>query len=155
MTRAKQELTICTTKQLQFVHEAGAVPERLTVKTDSLPLQMFYSDLTPGDIFLSNYNTKKNQQVIVNLIEGAELLIKVNPNKNGWNIYSTDGQCVGALSQRANKELFKKGCVPGQFEFLSGEVTVKSVYRHMSIDDVIGEITEDWFVVIPQIRVCR
>lgn len=155
MTRAKEELTICTTKQSQFVHETGAVPERLTVRTDSLPEKWFYFDLTPGDIFLSNYNTKKNQQVIVNLTEGAELSMKVNPNNNGWNIYSTDGQCVGALSQRANKELFKKGCVPGQFEFLSGEVTVKSIYRHLTIDDISGEIKEDWFVVIPQIRVCR
>lgn len=37
MTRVKEELTICTTKQSQFVNETGAVPERLTVKTDSLP----------------------------------------------------------------------------------------------------------------------
>lgn len=155
MTRAKQELTICTTKQSQFVHETGAVPERLTVKTDSLPELMFYFDLTPGDIFLSNYNTKKNQQVIVNLTEGAELLMKVNSYKNGWDILTADGQCIGALSKKANAELSKKGCVPGQFEFILGEVTVKSVYRHMSIDDVSGEINEDWFVVIPQIRVCR
>lgn len=59
---------------------------------------MFYIDLTPGDIFLSNYNTKRNQQVIVNLNEGTELSMKVNSYKNGWDILTADGQCVGALS---------------------------------------------------------
>ncbi|MBW4600809.1 MAG: RecQ family ATP-dependent DNA helicase [Calothrix sp. FI2-JRJ7] len=155
MTRAKDKLTICTTKQSQFVHETGAVSERPTVRTDSLPERMFYIDFTPASINLGHPATKDKQQIIEKLHEGADLLMKVNSNKNGWNIYTTLGQCIGALSKKANEELSKKGCVPGQFEFLPGEVTVKSIYRHLNIDDVSGEITEDWFVVIPAIRVCR
>lgn len=156
MTRAKEELTICTTEQSQFLYEIGAVAERLTVRTDSLPLQMFYVDFTPGGINLGHPATKDKQQIIEKLHEGAELSMKANSNKNGWNIYTTFGQCIGTMSKNANKELSKKGCVPGEFEFQPGEVTIKSVYRHITIDDVVsGEINEDWFVVIPQIRVCR
>jgi ATP-dependent DNA helicase RecQ len=155
MTRAKEELVICSTKQAQFVHETGVVPEKLTVKTDYLPERMFYIDLTPGDINLGHPAMKSKQQTIVRLTEGVELLMQVNSYKNGWNILTADGQCIGALSRKANAELSRKGCVPEQFNFRSGEVTVKSIYRHLNIDDVSGEIREDWFVVIPQIRVCR
>jgi RecQ family ATP-dependent DNA helicase len=155
MTRAKEELVICSTKQAQFVHETGVVPEKLTVKTDYLPERMFYIDLTPGDINLGHPATKSKQQIIIRLTEGVELLMQVNSYKNGWNILTADGQCIGALSKKANAELSKKGCVPEKFNFRSGEVTVKSIYRHLNIDDVSGEIREDWFVVVPQIRVCR
>ena len=42
-----------------------------------------------------------------------------------------------------------------QFQFQQGEVTVGRIYRHLKTDEMTGEILEDWFVVIPQIRVCR
>jgi ATP-dependent DNA helicase RecQ len=51
--------------------------------------------------------------------------------------------------------LRRKGIQVNQFQFQPGEVTVGSIYRHLNIDDITGEILESWFVVIPQIRVCR
>ncbi|BAZ08425.1 ATP-dependent DNA helicase RecQ [Calothrix sp. NIES-4071] len=154
MTRAKSELVMCSTKRSQFIYETGAEPERLNVKIDFLPEQMLCFDLAPDDIFPGHYSTKKNQQVIVNLMEGAELEMKVNSYSNGWDILTVDGQKVGASSKEGNSKLTSVGCIPGEFEFCPGEVRVKNVYRHLKIDEVSG-ITEDWFIVIPQIRVCR
>ncbi|OKH44456.1 hypothetical protein NIES2101_28220 [Calothrix sp. HK-06] len=154
MTRAKSELVMCATEQSQFINETGAELEHLNVKIDFLPELMFCLDLTPNDIFLGHYSTKKNQEVIINLTEGAELSVKVNSYFNGWDIFTVDEQKVGALSQQGNSNLAFVGCIPGEFEFRSGEVKVKNIYRHLQIDDASG-IVEDWFIVIPQLRVCR
>ncbi len=154
MTCASSELAMCSTQQAQFIRETGAEPERLNVKTDFLPEQVFYLDLTPEDIFAGHYSTKKNQQVIVNLTEGAELLMKVNSYSNGWDIFTADGQKVGASSGEGNSSLAAVGCIPGEFEFYPGEVKVKNIYRHLNVDKVSGA-TEDLFIVIPQIQVCR
>ena len=43
------------------------------------------------------------------------------------------------------------GILPTQFEFLPGEITVRSIFRHLKTHEVTGEIVEDWFVVIPQL----
>jgi hypothetical protein len=32
---------------------------------------------------------------------------------------------------------------------------VGRVYHHLKLDDTTGAVAEDWFVAIPQIRVCR
>ncbi|BDA73648.1 hypothetical protein CAL7716_078140 [Calothrix sp. PCC 7716] len=154
MTRAKSELVMCTTEQSQFINETGAELEHLNVKIDFLPEQMFCLDLTPHDIFPGHYSIKKNQEVIINLTEGAELSVKVNSYFNGWDIFTVDGQKVGALSQQGNSHLASVGCIPGEFEFRSGEVKVKNIYRHVKMDDASGAV-EDWFIVIPQLRVCR
>jgi ATP-dependent DNA helicase RecQ len=116
---------------------------------------MFYSDLTPRDINLGHQSTKDNQEAIANLQEVAQLQLKVNRYKNGWDICTAQGQLIGALSRAANEELSKKGFQPRDFEFQPGEVTVRSIYRYLKIDDLTGGVLEDRFVVIPQIRVCR
>ncbi|RUT05164.1 hypothetical protein DSM106972_039850 [Dulcicalothrix desertica PCC 7102] len=154
MTRAKSELVMCTTEQSQFINETGAEPERLNVKIDFLPELMFCLDLIPDDIFPGHYSTKKNQEVIINLTEGAELSVKVNSYFNGWDIFTVDGQKVGALSQQGNSNLASVGCIPGEFEFRLGEVKVKNIYRHLQMDNASG-VVEDWFIVIPQLQVCR
>jgi ATP-dependent DNA helicase RecQ len=155
MTRAKEELVLCSTRQSLFVMESGVVSKFLTIVTTSLPRQMFYSDLSPGDIYLGHNSTKNNQDIITHLQEGIPLQFQINRYNNGWDIFTTEGQIIGALSKKANAELANKGFKPGQFQFQPNEVTVKSIYRHLRIDEVNGNITEDWFVVIPQIRVCR
>ncbi|MBW4565204.1 MAG: RecQ family ATP-dependent DNA helicase [Mojavia pulchra JT2-VF2] len=155
MTRAKEELIFCSTRQISFVIESGVIPKFLSVTTTSLPRQMFYLDLSPGDVHLGHQFTKNNQHIITHLMEGTALQLRVNKFNNGWDIYTVQGQLIGALSRKANAELTSKGFKPGQFQFQSTEVTVKSIYRHLKMDEVSGNITEDWFVVIPQIRVCR
>lgn len=137
-----------------FVSETGIIPKSADILSSTLPQQMFYLDLTPRDINLGHRYTKNNQQVIVNLQEFAQLQLRVNQYKDGWEIFTAQGQLVGALSRKTNEELLKRGFQP-EFQFQPGEVTVRSIYRHLKLDDLTGDIIEDWFVVIPQIRICR
>ncbi len=116
---------------------------------------MLYGDYTPGDVHLGYAATKNQQTIIKNLCEGSFLQLKANQFGDGWIIRIQQGQEIGKLSRRGTEELAKKGICPGQFQFQSGEVTVRSIYRHLKVDDVTGNTLEDWFVVIPQIRVCR
>jgi ATP-dependent DNA helicase RecQ len=81
--------------------------------------------------------------------------MKVNNFGDGWVILTQQGVEIGALSRRTNTEFRQKGIVPTQFQFLPGEVTLRSIFRHLKTNDVTGEILEDWFVVIPQLRVYR
>ncbi|QLE45171.1 RecQ family ATP-dependent DNA helicase (plasmid) [Nostoc sp. C052] len=155
MTRAKEELVLCSTRQSLFVMESGVNTKSLSPATTSLPQQMFYSDLSPGDVYLGHHSTKNSQHIITHLQEGTPLKFQSNRYNNGWDIFTTQGQIIGALSKKANAELAYKGFRPGQFQFQASEVIVRSIYRHLRKDEVNGNITEDWFVVIPQIRVCR
>jgi len=138
-----------------FVAQTGIVPKSASAATTSLPQKMFYSDLTPGCVYLGHHYTKNGQAIITLLQEGAQLQLKVNQFNNGWEIWTAQGQPVGGFSRRANGDLTAKGFQPGRFQFQPGEVTIRSIYRHLKVDEVTGEVTEDWFVVIPQIRVCR
>jgi len=60
-----------------------------------------------------------------------------------------------ALSRKGTDELWRRGVLVNQFQFQQGEVSVRSIFRHIKLNDITREIEEDWFVVIPQIRVCR
>ena len=108
-----------------------------------------------GDVNLGYSATKSQQSVIKALHEGAPLQMKVNRFGDGWVIQSEQGQEIGALSRRANETLSHKGIHPRQFQFQPGEVTVRSIFHHLKTDEVTGDILEDWFVVLPLIRVCR
>lgn len=155
MTRAEEELILCSTNSSLLVHQTGASSQRIAQANQSLPQLMLYWDLTPGDVHLG-YAATKNQQVIIqNLREGTPLQMKTNRFGDGWIILTQQGHEIGKLSRWGAKELAKKQIQLGQFQFQLGEVTVKSIYRHLEIDDVTGNVREDWFVVIPQIRVCR
>lgn len=139
----------------RFIQQAGLVGQKLVEANQLLPQLMFYWDLTPADVHLGYAATKNHQAVIQKLHEGALLHLKSNKFGNGWAIYTQLGQEIGGLSRRGTEELSKKQIKPNQFQFQQSEVTVRSIYRHLKIDDVTGNISEDWFVVIPQIRVCR
>ncbi len=155
MTRAKEELVLCSTGNSLFVTETGIVPKSLNIATTSLPQKMYYADLSLADVHLGHYYTKKNQQAIASLTEGSPLKLKANKYNDGWEICTIQGQIIGGFSRKENGELCDRGFKPGQFQFQPQEVTVRSIYRHLKMDDITGVITEDWFVVVPQIRVCR
>ncbi len=155
MTRAKEKLILTHFKDSQFIQEAEPTPypaETIDIK----PLQVvFYKDLTPKDINIGYKATTENQELIKNLQEGAKLHLKKNCFKNNWGIYTSNNKEIGELSSKAFKELAERNIRLGEFQFQDGEVTVRNVYRHLKTDEVTGNILEDWYVVIPQIRICR
>ncbi|MDY6803274.1 MAG: RecQ family ATP-dependent DNA helicase [Cyanobacteriota bacterium] len=156
MTRAKEELVLCSTGESLFAQETGVSTEKIAGgNVGKLPAKTLYLDLTPRDIYLAYPATSNKQEVIINLREGDRLQLRVNRYGNSWAIFTEDGVEIGNLSKNATADLKNKGIAVKQFEFLPGEVTVKSIYHHLKIDDMTGEITEDWFAVLPQIRVCR
>jgi len=156
MTRAKEELLLCSTNSSKFLQETGLSSQPLHQEvTQILPQSMFYFDLTPNGVNLGYKATRSQQLVIKSLGEGTPLQMRSNRYGNGWIILTQSNLEIGALSKKANNELIKKGIQPNTFDFLPGEVTVKSIYHHFNLDEVTNEITDEWFVVIPQIRVCR
>ena len=155
MTRAAEELILCCTRVGRFILETNIeVRESNTFQTN-LPERIFYKDLTPKNVHLGHYQTRNRQETIEKLYEEEELQLVINQYRNGWDIQTIWGETVGGLSRRANQELASKGLSPQNFRFLAGEVTVRNVYRHLQLDRVTDKVLEDWFVVIPQIRVCR
>lgn len=155
MTRAVEELVLCSTHLSLFVQETGVSLQSVSINTSSLPEQMTYSDLSPRPVNLDAWGTKNNQIIIEQLREGEELCLVPNKWNNGWDITTLSGRIVGTLSKRANQELMSEGFNPMSFRFLPGEVTVRNIYRHLKTDEMTGRTLEDWFVVIPQLRVCR
>lgn len=155
MTRAKEELVLCSTRHNQFLQETNLSSQPINQAAQQLPQRMLYQDLDPGSVNLGYRATRSQQEVIKTLHEGAPLQIIANRYGNGWVILTEQGQEIGALSRRTNEELERRGIQPGRFQFQPGEVTVRSIFHQFDLDDVTGEITDDWFVVIPQIRICR
>ena len=96
-----------------------------------------------------------DQEIIKNLHEGDHLFLKVSYWGNSWDIRTKDNIKIGALSRSKSQELIRKGISPNSFVFRDGETTIRGIYRHIKTDPVTGEIMQDWYVVIPQIRICR
>ncbi|WP_017719812.1 RecQ family ATP-dependent DNA helicase [Kamptonema formosum] len=157
MTRAKDELVLCSTQSSQFVRETGVSSQKIEWAGGQLPQWMLYLDLEPSDVNLGYPATRNSQPIIKTLREGDPLQIKAKQfGKNwGWVIITQQGWEIGNLSKKCTETLRRKGIQVNQFQFQQGEVTVGSIYRHLKTDEITGEIPEDWFVVIPQIRVCR
>ncbi|MDX2228831.1 MAG: AAA family ATPase [Leptolyngbyaceae cyanobacterium bins.349] len=157
MTRAKEELVLCSTHPSQLIQETGLHPEQMSQPQQSLPQFMLYLDLTPEDVNLGYSETQKesNQAIIRALQEGDPLSLTANQRKNGWEIRTMDGSVVGSLSKNAVKDLMQQRICPHTFQFQPGEVTVRSIYWHLKVDQVTTDPLENWFVVIPQIRICR
>ena len=155
MTRAKEELIICSTQQSIFVQQAGLTPQITTYPATQIPQVMHYFDFTPADVYLGYRSTKQNQDIIKRLSEGDFIKLRINSWGNGWSIFTEQNQEIGSLSRNGTQFLRNRGIHFNQFTFQSGEVTVRYIYQHTEMDDVTGEIVEEWFVVIPQIRVCR
>jgi ATP-dependent DNA helicase RecQ len=78
-----------------------------------------------------------------------------NPCGDGWDITTQTGVRIGAVSKQAKQQLAQQGMDPARFQFFPGEATVRSVYHHIGTDSVTGIVTQDHFVVLPQIRVVR
>jgi ATP-dependent DNA helicase RecQ len=155
MTRARAELALCGTWRSDLVEETGVPVEQGRAPAAALPRLMVYRDLTPGDVYLSHHDTRSGQAIIRDLCEGGALDLRPNPKGDGWLIQTARGQHVGALSRRCNQQLAPDGLRPRAFSFAAGEVRLHAVYRHLNLDEVTGDVREDWFVPIPQIRVCR
>ncbi len=155
MTRAKEELILCSTQQSLLIQQAGLNFQITHYPQSQISQLMYYFDLTPADVNLGYGTTRNKQNIIKYIQEGNSIKLKINNWRNGWNIFTKDNQEIGALSQRGTQSLSNRGIHVGQFEFQLGEIKVRYIYNHIKIDEVTGEILEDWFVVIPQIRVCR
>ncbi|MBD2527096.1 RecQ family ATP-dependent DNA helicase [Nostoc sp. FACHB-133] len=155
MTRAKEELIVCSTQQNLFVQQAGLTSKTTAYTETQLPRLMRYFDLTPSDVHLGYELTKRRQNIIKSLHESTPIELRINSFGNGWSIFTRQNQEIGCLSRDGTQSLINKGIFPGQFQFQPGEVTVRYLYDHTKRDDITGEILENWFVVIPQIRVCR
>ncbi len=155
MTRTKEKLIITRTSDSQFVREAEATLYPIKISTIDLPQFIYYADMNPKDINLGDPDTQNQQEIIKNLHEGDRLVIRVSHWGNSWEIRTKDNIKIGALSRTKNQELIQKGIDPNSFVFRDGEATIRSIYRHIKTDPVTGEVMQDWFVVIPQIRICR
>ncbi|MBD2249378.1 hypothetical protein [Nostoc sp. FACHB-888] len=155
MTRAKEKLIVCSTQQNLFVQQAGLTSKTTAYTETQLPRLMRYFDLTPSNVHLGYELTKRRQNIIKSLHESTPIELRINSFGNGWSIFTQQNQEIGCLSRDGTQSLINKGIFPGQFQFQPGEVTVRYLYDHTKRDDITGEISENWFVVIPQIRVCR
>lgn len=156
MTRAKEKLISTHSQDSRFVQESEATPYPIENVSIDPPQFIFYADLNPKDINLSfsGSTDKRNQEIIKQLKEGDLIDLRATTAGNNWTIRSNN-QVIGLLSNRAVADLRNRNINPGRFAFQQGEVTVRNVYRHLKTDEVNGDILEDWYVIIPQIRVCR
>ncbi|MFN9536358.1 MAG: hypothetical protein ACK59W_18580 [Pseudanabaena sp.] len=155
MTRAKDKLIITRTSDSQFVREAEATPYPIRIPTIDLPQLIYYADMTPRGINIGDPDTQNRQEIIKKLHEGDRLLLRVSNWGNSWDIRTTDNIKIGALSRGESQELIQRVISPNSFVFRDGETTIRGIYRHIQTDPVTGEIMQDWFIVIPQIRICR
>jgi hypothetical protein len=146
---------VCARVRSWLAEETGATVRAAPAAGAALPDRLVFLDLDPGDVHLGHPETQRRQQRIQGLLEGAPLRLRVSTYGDGWLICADDGLVVGALSRSANQDLRRRGLGPGQFQFAAGEVRVSRVFRHLKFDEVSGKKLEDWFVVVPQIRVGR
>jgi ATP-dependent DNA helicase RecQ len=154
MTRAKEKLILTHSQDSRFVQEAGAMSYPMEKLSIVPPQFVFYADLTPKDVHLGCYDSKQNQKIIKQLREGDFLDLRVGASGKSWLICFND-LVIGQLSKQAVGHLEKRGIYPGDFVFQSGEVAVRNVYRYVKTNEISGEVMDAWYVVIPQIRICR
>ncbi|MFP4336882.1 MAG: RecQ family ATP-dependent DNA helicase [Halothece sp.] len=164
MTRAKEELILCSVTPSQFVKEAGVKNQSQQVSSVSLPRLLKYLDFAPRDIHLGHPATIQNQSRIRQLREGMRLELRPNRNGNSWVIWTSEPPFVpigGFASGRSSSEkvgmakLLHQGLRIGEFQFQVEEVRVKHIYHHVKRNELTAQIEEDWFVVIPSIQICR
>jgi ATP-dependent DNA helicase RecQ len=165
MTRAKDELVLCGTYDNRLVVETGVeVQPAPRLKKARLPQQILYRDLGVDDVWISKRDTRQRQHLIKSLREGAALQLRPrryrsstsgDKDRQGWLICDARGMVLGALSRKGDRELAEQGLGPDRFEFQDGEVRVGRIYHHLQFHEITGQKMEDWFVIVPQIRVCR
>jgi ATP-dependent DNA helicase RecQ len=156
MTRAEEKLILVRSQDSQFVWESGATLYPAENISIAPPQFVFYADLTPKHVHLSfdGMRDESKQRIIKDIKEGELINLKAIQNGKNWTIRKND-QVIGLLSNQAVGDLRNRGITPSNFTFQSEEVTVRSVYRHLKTDEVNGDILEDWYLVVPQIRICR
>lgn len=155
ITRAKEELVLCGTKSTQLLKETQIEPITELLDSVELPNRINYFDFNPRDINLGTRATQRNQDAIKTMREGDLLYLQASSWVNGWSLFNEKQVEIGALSRKCDESLVCKGLEPGKFNFQPGEVTVRYIYRHVKTAEDSDEILEDWYVVIPQIRIYR
>ncbi|PLS67903.1 MAG: hypothetical protein CV045_10950 [Cyanobacteria bacterium M5B4] len=154
MTRAKEKLLLTYTRPSKFVTETD--PNNYPVENNIgiIPPQLiFYYDMTPKDVYLGFEATKSSQDIIMKLKEGDLIDLRATL-KDNWKV-CYNNQIIGLLSRKAVTDLTGKNINTNSFKFKPGEVTVRNIYRHIESNEITGEITDEWYVVIPRISVCR
>jgi len=86
MTRAKEELIVCSTQKNNFVQDAALIPQGTIYPKIRLPQLVYYFDFTPGDVNLGSQITQNQQNIIKKLCEGSPIELKANSSGNGWSI---------------------------------------------------------------------
>jgi ATP-dependent DNA helicase RecQ len=154
MTRAKEKLILTHYQNSQFIQEAEAIPYPIENISIDPPQFVFYADLTPKDVNLGFDGLRNKQEIIKQLKEGDLIDLRVTAAGTNWTI-RRNNQVIGLLSNQAVGDFRNRDINPGKFAFQPKEVTVRNVYRYVKTDEITGEILDDWYVVIPQIRICR
>lgn len=127
------------------------------VVADSSPTngQVYLSSLKPWPTNIGHLATHQQQAIICALHESDRLQLSARNDRFGWYIRTEGGVVIGVLSDKQTEEMKKHNIIPGSFQFQPSEVTLGALYHHIKTDPITGEIIEDWFVPVPQIRVFR
>ena len=154
MTRAKENLIFCSTQPSCFLKEAEIKTVTQEISGIILPRFVLYLDMTPEHVQLGFTPTRENQQLIKRLLEGEQLQLVSTQKNNGWTV-RYQNTVIGYVSEAGMQALRDVGIHPEMFQFQLGEVTVGRIYRHLNRDTVTGKVLGEWYVVLPQIRICR
>jgi ATP-dependent DNA helicase RecQ len=80
MTRAKEELIVCSTQQNLFVQQAGLTSEVIDYSETQLPQLMRYFDLVPSNVYLGYEITQNRQNIIKRDFQKINYSINNNDN---------------------------------------------------------------------------
>lgn len=151
MTRARTELVLATlATQGELANDVDAAEHDLRGVVARVPTaRAGYLDCDPSHVVLTNKDLARSQRVISALREGDALDIDVDSTTSRLRLLHRD-QLVAVLSdsgQRAFDALRGKAAEPIR-------VCVHEVYVHLD-RDAQGNVTRQWLVVLPAIRVGR
>jgi ATP-dependent DNA helicase RecQ len=156
MTRAKDTLVLCSAadpndfdSQYSNIYlDTGLITETLEVETDRAIESAFFRRATPRDVWLSFDRTKAQQPLIERMKEGDPLRISRGSYPR---ISLPTGQCIGSLAAGFSKELLARFGARSK-ELGSDIVSVYKIFHHVKLEQLTGEILEDHFVVLPEIK---
>ncbi len=155
MTRARDELVLCSRRGCRYVDETAVSECREAGTSAGLPSILYYFDLELRHIHLQAREAQTQQKLIRRMYEGNDLQLRPTQSQDGWAICTPKGTCVGRLSKAMNERLAKARIWPKSWTFQPGEVSVGRIWRWQKPHPITGEIELDLYHVLPQIRVCR
>lgn len=123
--------------------ETGVPAKSVRAPLGPLPALILYHDITPKQIWLGHADTLRQQQTICELREGMPLHLVPDRYGTGWEVQTAAGRGIGALARPTNSALARKGVRPGRLQFRPGEVSVRSIYRHLEVHAVTGAVQQD------------